>query len=133
MDSLDKIFEGQKELNKKLVPWIEEDLKTIEGKIDWIFKFKLAMDQEIAEMSDCLPWKWWSKNKPIDYQNLKVELVDILFFWTSICLSAGFSAKEMREAYFKKLILNHKRADNGYKNGTYSKYDENGIEDNRII
>lgn len=41
--------------------------------------------------------------------------------------------KGLEEGYFLKNKLNHSRIEGGYSEGTYSKHDENGQEDNRKL
>ena len=74
--------------------------------------------------------KWWKKDEE-DWDNVKVELVDMLHFWVSMCTVADMDAKEVMELYAKKNKLNFKRQDEGYKEGTYDKY-KDGIEDNKV-
>jgi hypothetical protein len=35
------------------------------------------MSQEIAELTDSVPWKWWAKYQKFDPQNARVEVVDL--------------------------------------------------------
>lgn len=45
------------------------------------FPWYRAIIMECAELMDCFPWKWWSdKNKEIDFDNVKIEVVDIWHF-----------------------------------------------------
>ena len=39
-----------------------------------------AMQQELAELTDSVPWKWWAKYQEFDKQNAKVEIVDLFHF-----------------------------------------------------
>jgi hypothetical protein len=34
---------------------------------------------------ESLPWKWWAK-KEANYDNLKIEIVDVMHFWLSLVL-----------------------------------------------
>src|SRR5437870_4222561 len=43
----------------------------------WLNRYVKAMEEELKELKDDLPWKWWSKDE-IDLQNIRVELVDLL-------------------------------------------------------
>lgn len=129
--SLESIFEKQIELNTRINKDLYADLeKDPELKRRWFLNFLLAMQQECAESVDSLNWKWWKKGDD-DWDNIKVELVDILHFWVSMCTVAGLSAEDVIELYFKKNDLNFKRQDEGYKEGTYEKVDGDGIEDNQ--
>ena len=42
------------------------------------------------------------------------------------------TAQDVLDLCFKKNELNHKRQDQGYKEGTYNKF-ENGVEDNKLL
>ena len=126
---LNTIFEKQIELNEKINPSLYSDIQDPEIRRKWFLNFELAMRQECAEAIDSLNWKWWKKDEE-DWDNIKVELVDILHFWVSMCTVAGMDAKEVMELYSKKHKLNHDRQNQGYKEGEYDKY-AGGIEDNK--
>ena len=87
------------------------------------------MRQESAEAIDSLNWKWWKKEDD-DWDNIKIELVDMLHFWVSMCTIAGLSAEDVINLYLKKNQLNHKRQNEGYNEGTYQKVVD-GVEDNK--
>lgn len=126
---LEAVFEKQIELNKKINPKLYDEIKDPEIRRKWFLNFELAMRQESAEAVDSLNWKWWKKDEE-DWGNIKVELVDILHFWVSMCTVAGLDSKEVFELYFKKNKLNHKRQNEGYKEGSYQK-NIDGKEDNQ--
>tara|TARA_B100001989_G_C24465719_1_gene426511 strand:- start:28 stop:447 length:420 start_codon:yes stop_codon:yes gene_type:complete len=129
--NLETIFERQIELNKKINPSLYTDIQSNpELKRKWFLNFELALKQESAEAIDSLNWKWWKKDQD-DWENVKVELIDMLHFWVSMCTIAGLDAKDVFELYAKKHKLNEKRQDEGYKQGTYNKY-KDGVEDNQI-
>ena len=128
---LEDVFEKQIELNKHINPSLYEDIqKDPELRKEWFLKFDLALKQESAEAIDSLNWKWWKKGEQ-DWDNIKVELVDMLHFWVSMCSIAGMDAKEALELYAKKNKLNFKRQDEGYKDGSYDKM-KGGVEDNVV-
>ena len=128
---LELIFEKQIELNKRINPDLYKQIeKDPELKRTWFLNFELALRQESSEAIDSLNWKWWKKDEE-DWDNIKVELVDMLHFWVSMCTVAGMDAKEVMELYAKKNKLNFKRQDEGYKEGTYDKY-KDGQEDNKL-
>lgn len=128
---LQDIFEKQIELNKKINEKLYEEIKDPEVRRKWFLNFELALRQESAEAIDSLNWKWWKKDEE-DWDNIKIELVDMLHFWVSMCTVAGLSSKEVVELYFKKNKLNHKRQNEGYKEGTYDKM-KDGVEDNKTF
>ena len=72
------------------------------------------MQQEIAELIDSVPWKWWAKYQKFDEQNAKVEVVDLFHFLISIAQVLGMSPDDVHRAYLKKNEVNHQRQDSGY-------------------
>ena len=128
---LKDIFEKQIELNKRINPKLYEDIQDPEVRRKWFLNFELALRQESCEAIDSLSWKWWKKTDD-DWDNIKIELVDMLHFWVSMCTVAGLEAKDVVDLYFKKNKLNHDRQDQGYKEGTYQKVVD-GVEDNRHL
>jgi dimeric dUTPase (all-alpha-NTP-PPase superfamily) len=73
-----------------------------------------AMSQEIAELTDSVPWKWWAKYQQFDKQNCCVEVVDMLHFLISLAEVLGMSADDVFNAYVKKNEVNFQRQENGY-------------------
>lgn len=76
----------------------------------------LAMVVEVVEALEATPWKPWRPEgyKPVDYDNLTEELVDILFFINSIRKLHKISWQEMQTALDNKVQENHARIDRGY-------------------
>lgn len=112
MDKLDKIFAMQSELNARIgVP--HENLSD-EEKIKWILNYSRALQQEVSELIDSVPWKWWAKYQKFDEQNARVEVIDILHFLVSIAQVLGMTAEDLFSAYCKKNEVNHNRQDSGY-------------------
>ena len=77
-----------------------------------------ALASECGELQDCLSWKHWYREAKEgrqyqlqDLQNARVEAVDILFFWISLCQLLGLAPEDVYRLYAKKLGLNHKRQD----------------------
>ena len=127
--SLDQIFAEQIRLNERINPELYTEIKDPEVRRRRFLDFELAHRQESAEAIDSLNWKWWKKDED-DWDNVKVELVDMLHFWVSMCTVAGLTAEDVESLYLKKNKLNHTRQDQGYKEGTYQKV-QDGVEDNR--
>ena len=103
---LEKIFEEQIILNKKINENLYSEIEDSEIRRKRFLEFELALRQESSEAIDSLNWKWWKKD-PDNWENVKVELVDMLHFWVSMCTIADLDAKEVVELYFKKNKLNH--------------------------
>ena len=113
MDKLDKIFEMQAGLNKRILGDRSQPLSD-EDKVQWILNYSRALQQEISELIDSVPWKWWAKYQKLDLQNAKVEVVDALHFLVSLAQVLGLTAEDLFEAYCKKNKINFQRQDNGY-------------------
>ena len=110
-DKLDEIFRMQEILNKK----IGVDLAHLspEDKTKWALNYSRAMTQEIAELIDSFPWKWWAKYQKIDEQNARVEVVDLFHFLVSLAQTLGMTAQDIYDGYVKKNEVNHKRQESG--------------------
>lgn len=112
MDKFDEIFTMQDALNRRigvsLPPQSEEE------KAKWILNYTRAMQQEIAELVDSVPWKWWAKYQKFDEQNARVEVVDLFHFLVSLAQTLGMSADDVFQAYVKKNQVNVQRQESGY-------------------
>jgi dimeric dUTPase (all-alpha-NTP-PPase superfamily) len=87
---------------------------TEEEKAKWVLNYSRAMQQEIAELIDSVPWKWWAKYQKFDEQNARVEVVDLFHFLISVAQVLGMSADDVFQAYVKKNQVNLQRQDSGY-------------------
>lgn len=112
MDKLEEIFAQQDALNKRI--GVDTDNMSEEEKAKWVLNYTRAMQQEIAELIDSVPWKWWAKYQEFDEQNAKVEVVDLFHFLISIAQVLGMTPEDVYEAYVKKNKVNHNRQDSGY-------------------
>jgi dimeric dUTPase (all-alpha-NTP-PPase superfamily) len=112
MDKLEDIFCMQDALNRRIgvalpPPGQEERAK-------WVLNYTRAMQQELAELVDSVPWKWWAKYQKYDEQNARVEVVDLFHFLVSLAQTLGMSADDVYQAYLKKNQVNHERQASGY-------------------
>jgi len=111
-DMLTELFEMQDKLNCRIgVDWrgmSEEDQQK------WVLNYCRAMTQEIAELTDSVPWKWWAKYQEYDQQNARVEVVDLFHFLISLALVLGMSAEDVHNLYMQKNKVNFERQDSGY-------------------
>ena len=87
---------------------------TEEEKAKWVLNYTRAMQQEIAELIDSVPWKWWAKYQKFDEQNARVEVVDLFHFVISLAQTLGMSADDVFQAYVKKNQVNFQRQESGY-------------------
>ncbi|MBC8348785.1 MAG: dUTPase [Verrucomicrobia bacterium] len=112
MDKLEEIFSLQDELNSR-IGVVTQGLDEEEQR-KWILNYVRAMQQELAELTDSVPWKWWAKYQKFDKQNARVEVVDLFHFLISLAQVLGMSADDVYDAYLKKNKVNHQRQDSGY-------------------
>ena len=116
MGYLGEMFRLQDELNKR----IGADMVDVATRRDqeviteWTQRLAIAMQQELAELIDCVPWKWWSNYQGYDQQNARVEIVDLFHFLISLAQLHGMSAEDVFNAYKAKHRINHERQDSGY-------------------
>ncbi len=85
-----------------------------EDQTKWLLNYSRAMSQEMAELIDSVPWKWWAKYQKFDEQNARVEVVDLFHFLISLAQTLGMSAEDVFQAYVKKNQVNLQRQDSGY-------------------
>ena len=116
MDKLDQfreLWRMQKALNERI--GVQTEGMSDEEKAKWILNYCRAMSQEIAELTDSVPWKWWAKYQKFDQQNARVEVVDLFHFLISLAQVLGMSADDVFDAYVKKNAVNFKRQETGYE------------------
>ncbi len=111
-DQFRELFRMQKALNARI--GVKTDALSEEEKIKWTLNYCRAMSQEIAELTDSVPWKWWAKYQGFDEQNARVEVVDLFHFLISLAQVLGMSADDVFEAYLKKNRVNLQRQESGY-------------------
>ena len=113
MDKLDSLFSMQEGLNARIGVNLKELSEEEQAK--WVLNYTRAMQQELAELVDSVPWKWWAKYQTFDKQNARVEVVDLFHFLISLAQTLGMSAEDVFEAYAKKNKVNHDRQESGYQ------------------
>ena len=77
-----------------------------------------ALLAECVELQECLSWKHWYREAKEgrqyelrDIQNARVEAIDMLFFWVSVCQLLGMSPEDVCRLYSQKLAINIRRQD----------------------
>ncbi len=111
-DLLKTMFTLQAELNRRI--GVDTELLPPEQKSEWILNFCRAMQQEIAELTDSVPWKWWARYQQLDMQNARVEVIDLFHFLISLAQTLDMSAEDVFCLYTEKHRVNHQRQDQGY-------------------
>lgn len=106
MDKLDIIFSMQEKFDQDVIK--NRGLQDITPE-QWIQKQTLAMLSELAELIAEVNFKWWKNAKPVDENNVREELVDILHFFVGMCNRSGMGSEELFARYIKKNEENFKR------------------------
>ena len=109
---LENMFELQGELNRRI--GVDTVSLPEDQKAEWILNYTRAMSQEIAELTDSVPWKWWAKYQTFDKQNARVEVVDLFHFLISVAQVLDMSAEDVHALYCRKHTVNQQRQDSGY-------------------
>ena len=96
-----------------------------------------ALAGECHELLECLSWKHWYREAKEgrqyqlqDVQNARVEAVDMLFFWISICQILGLQPEDVYRLYAAKLGINHKRQD---ENRTQAEHETHEDENRSVV
>ena len=111
-DQLRELFRMQKALNERI--GVRTDAMDELQQVQWLLNYCRAMTQEIAELTDSVPWKWWAKYQKVDVQNARVEVVDLFHFLISAAQVLGMTADDVFDAYMKKNAVNFQRQETGY-------------------
>jgi len=90
-----------------------------------------ALAAECHELQDCLSWKHWYREAKEgrqyelrDIQNARVEAVDMLFFWMSLCQLLGLEPDDVYRMYARKLGINHRRQDEGRSQAEHAVHED---------
>ncbi len=111
-DQLRELWRMQQALNERI--GVRTTGMNEADRTKWILNYCRAMSQEIAELTDSVPWKWWARYQKFDEQNARVEVVDLFHFLISLAQVLGMSADDVFAAYAKKNEVNFKRQESGY-------------------
>ncbi|MBI3828599.1 MAG: dUTP diphosphatase [Planctomycetes bacterium] len=145
-DKLEEIFLKQSELNDAI--FAKQGIRGPDGEVltmaairkalereelgpnglpnQWLRNYLTALKAEAVEVEQDLLWKWWSKDR-IDIQNIRVEIVDLMHFLTSMALVAGLSPEDFHRLYTKKHEVNQKRQEDGYSKANKNEADNKGV------
>ena len=125
MDKLEDIFEKQRALDAFIA-----ESRHLEGagegiSSDWMQRKAIALLVELTEVLNEVNYKWWKNPKEIDENAVKEELIDVLHFFVSMCLSAGFTADELYARYAAKNQENIARQNGTSAKKGYAAFKEN--------
>jgi dimeric dUTPase (all-alpha-NTP-PPase superfamily) len=111
-DMLQEMFRLQEQLNERIgvrpKSMNEADQQT------WVLNYARAMSQELAELVDSVPWKWWARYQTFDKQNARIEVVDLFHFLISLAEVLGMTPEDVFRVYAQKHKVNLDRQDSGY-------------------
>ena len=79
-----------------------------------IFMISSALVHECIELQRETQFKWWKKPKPLDYEKIDEEIIDIWHFLIQLSIERGMDPEKVIQIYNKKLDENIKRAQTGY-------------------
>ncbi|MCJ7543414.1 MAG: hypothetical protein MUP47_02430 [Phycisphaerae bacterium] len=145
--SLDDIWPLQAALNRKagidtqaLGEALLRALEAGRGRADAATRVKVgramknhidALADECHEIQQCLSWKHWYREAKegrqyelMDVQNARVEAIDMLFFWVSICQLLGLSPADIYRLYGAKLGINLARQDENRSQAEHPSHEE---------
>jgi dimeric dUTPase (all-alpha-NTP-PPase superfamily) len=111
-DKFEHLFDMQNKLNLRI--GVDSVAMSDEERIKWVLNYCRATSQELAELTDSVPWKWWAKYQNFDKANARVEVVDLFHFLISLAQVLGMSAQDVYDLYLQKNKLNFQRQDTGY-------------------
>lgn len=106
-DRLRELFRMQRLLNQRI--GVNTDTMREEEKTRWLLNYTRAMQQEMAELTDSVPWKWWQKR--ITSHSARSYVVGLLFGDLSIHgENHAASIQSTNERWVKDVILPMMRA-----------------------
>jgi len=111
-DMLQELFDMQMKLNHRI--GVNPEKMNEEDQVTWTLNYCRAASQELAELTDSVPWKWWAKYQEFDLQNARVEVVDLFHFIISMAQVLGMDAQDVHNLYMQKNKVNFERQDSGY-------------------
>lgn len=126
LDMLDAVFQGQRELMARYheieesngSPVIFEEQegeledRQVQARLRQLFGFLV---QELGEAMQELKLKPWKRTElPTDKEALYGELGDCLHFFVELCITAGMTAEDLHQAYFRMHQKNINRQNSDY-------------------
>lgn len=111
-DRLVEMFRLQRALNERIGVHLEA--LSPEQEQEWVLNYCRAMSQELAELVDSVPWKWWARYQTYDRDNARVEVVDMFHFLISLAQALGLEAEDIFDLYTRKHAVNVQRQESGY-------------------
>ncbi|MDF0680417.1 MAG: dUTPase [Candidatus Nitrosocosmicus sp.] len=79
-----------------------------------IFMISSALVHEAIELQRETNWKWWKKDKTVNNEKLKDEIIDLWHFLIQLSIEAGFEPQTLISKYMEKNKENTGRQLRGY-------------------
>ena len=109
MDPLQHMFDLQKEFEKR---WFDFDSINDDEKQHLAIEFIGHIFEELAEVRAEIPLrKHWKSGGEVNIRKLKLELVDVLHFFITVCLIFDLDANDIYDTFLHKHDVNNKRQD----------------------
>jgi len=99
-DKLETMFYLQKLLNRRV--GLDTDKLTDATRPQWALNYCRALIQETAELTNCLPWKWWTCYQKFDKQHACAHITELLHLVISIAQVLGVTPDELFDLFTKK-------------------------------
>jgi dimeric dUTPase (all-alpha-NTP-PPase superfamily) len=108
-ESVKNIFDG-KETREEQIELLS-DRKSVAVK--WLLEYSRALSHEVLEVEDAAKYKFWEKDKNVDWDEIRKEIADCWHFLISVSSVAGMNSKDVFNFYEEKNKINHSRAEKG--------------------
>ena len=106
--------------------------------VRWTWEMHGALEDELREIEDLLPWKHWSKAQmgekehpectPEERLNhLRLELIDVIHFIVEALIFTGLSSEDVYQLYLKKNLVNIERQEKAYNTANKTEDDNDAI------
>jgi dimeric dUTPase (all-alpha-NTP-PPase superfamily) len=89
------LFQMQYDLNARCGVIADEIIQSEESITQWVLNYIRAYQQEVAELQESMPWKWWEVKPAFDPQNAKVEIIDLFHFVISLAEVANITPEKI--------------------------------------
>jgi len=116
-NTIDKIYEQLIEENISISYEVRELLEQEREEKQWA-QLIIAMMDEVTEIANETPWKWWKRNnEEINKDKGTEECVDLLHFLLQAFEKFRAMPKDIYRHYMRKNDINHERLDKLAKRG----------------
>jgi len=108
---LQDMWDDQSRFNSNFIDF--DNIKDLESKQKFTKEYILHMYSEVEDLLQSINWKFYQKDKDLDYNQICEELVDIFKYWLSIALVWGIRPMDFLDMFYEKSKKNEKRYEEG--------------------